>query len=109
MPCLKIVPYLIKKKGETRLKNPFWLNHQTCGYVFLFENHKDFELIAVAPELPPVDLKESAKILLDSLEGNECTLFLESLRDECINRLMTNKMWVRDALKELNKGNQWKE
>lgn len=86
------------------MKNPFWLNHQTCGYVFLFENHKDFELIALASDMPPIDLGESAKILVDSLEGNECTLFLEALRDECIKRLMENKKWVKEALKELNKG-----
>jgi hypothetical protein len=61
------------------------------------------EIIDLIPHLPPIDMGESAKILLDSLEGNENTLFLEALRDECIRRLMANKKWVKEALKELKK------
>jgi len=84
------------------MKKPFWLSHQRCGMIFLFDNTKDIELPAIASEMEPIDFKESAKDLIDSLEEWWCVAFLEDLRDECSRRIEENKKWCDEAIKELN-------
>lgn len=49
--------------------------------------------------------KESAKQLIDQLEGNWCVAFLEALRDECIERIELDRKrveLVKEKMKDAN-------
>ena len=91
------------KDWKSGMKKPFWLSHQRCGFIFLYDNTKDFELIALASEMPPIDFAESAKGLIDNLEEWWCINFLEALRDECTRRIEEDKKHSEEYIRELNK------
>lgn len=49
--------------------------------------------------------KESAKQLIDQLEGHWCVAFLEALRDECIERIELDRKrveLVKEKMKDAN-------
>ena len=68
-------------------KKPFWLSRQCCGFVYFFK-HCGLEIVALVDEKEIIDYRQSAKDLIENLEGNECIAFLEALRDECAQRVL---------------------
>ena len=82
----------IPTKGIDGDKLPVFINKSCCAFILLFTKTADyFELFLDNEGLIHTDpekfYKTTAKLFVDQLEGNECDLFLKSLKHECERRL----------------------